>query len=141
MDQHRAPAREQPPTGGPTYDDSEWPLFIARMPPKRLSDADFETHLKFLREPFRRREPFAVLIVLGDHPPLGPTQRKAAAEAMITDSRSHPGLLRAKAIVIGSAIERGVVTAVGWMAKPPYPFAAFESESAARNWLTSQLGR
>ncbi|HXX68841.1 MAG TPA: hypothetical protein VEK07_16765 [Polyangiaceae bacterium] len=60
---------------------------------------------------------------------------------MITDSRSHPGLLRAKAIVIGSAIERGVVTAVGWMAKPPYPFAAFESESAARNWLTSQLGR
>lgn len=141
MDELRSLPRDEAPRGGPTYDDSEWPIFVARMPPNRLSEVEFNSHLNLLREPFRRRQPFAVLIVMGDHPPLSPTQRKAAAEAMKSDSKGHPGLLRAKAIVIGSAIERGVVTAVGWMAKPPYPFAAFESESAAKTWLRSHLER
>lgn len=125
----------------PTYDDSQWPIFVARMPPNRLSTEEFSAHLAGLRKPFRRGEPFGVLIVMGEHPPLLPKQRKAAADAMKQDWERHPGLLRAKAIVIRSSVERGVVTAVNWLAKPPYPLASFETESIARTWLLAQLGR
>lgn len=135
----RPPGRDSATKRRPTYDDSEWPIFVARMPPDRLTAAGFETHLQALRQPFRRGEPFAVLIVMGNHPPLSPTERKAAADAMKADNERYPGRLRAKAIVIRSGVERGIVTAVAWMAKPPYPFAAFEDEVLAKAWLRAQL--
>jgi hypothetical protein len=140
IDLHRPNAMDVV-TCAPSYDDSQWPIFVAKMPPNRLSTDEFAAHLDGLRQPFRRGEPFGVLIIMGDHPPLSPTQRKAAADAMKADWERHPGLLRAKAIVIRSAVERGVVTAVNWLAKPPYPFASFETESIARTWLLAQLGR
>jgi len=141
MDQQQAAAPSGAAPLRPIYDDSEWPIFIARMPAHRLSPDDFHAHLDALREPFRRGQPFGVLIVMGEHPPLWPTQRKAAADAIKSDSLRHPGLLRAKAVVIRSTVERGVVTAVSWMAKPPYPLAAFEAEAAAKAWLLVELGR
>jgi hypothetical protein len=125
----------------PTYDYSEWPVFVVRMPSKRLSDDAFRIHLEVLSEPYGRVQPFVELIVMGDHPPLPPVQRRAAAAAMKADNERYPGLLRAKAIVVRSTLERGVVTAVSWLAKPDYPFAAFETESAARNWLRAHMSR
>ena len=109
------------------------------MPSHQLSDVEFVAHLEAMREPYRRGQPFGLLIVMGDYPPLPPTQRKAAAEAMKSDAQRHPGLLRGKAIVIRSTLERGVVTAVAWMAQPSYPFAAFETEALAKSWLLRHL--
>ncbi len=60
---------------------------------------------------------------------------------MKRDNEAFPGLLRAKAIVVRSTIERGVVTAVSWMAKPDYPFLAFASDSEAKDWLRAQIER
>jgi hypothetical protein len=128
-----------PKNVGPTYDDSEWPLFVVTMPPSAFSAGAFDAHLETLREPYRRGQPFAVLIVMGDHPPLPAAQRKAAAEAMILDKEHYPKLLRAKAIVIRSSLERGVVTAIRWVANPDYPFAEFESTPVAKAWLLTQL--
>jgi hypothetical protein len=129
------------PTSGPTYDYSEWPVFVVRMPANRLSDDAFRTHLEVLSEPYRRARPFGVLIIMGAHPPLPPVQRRAAAAAMKADNECYPGLLRAKAIVVRSTLERGVVTAVSWMAKPDYPFAAFETDSDAKDWLLAHIAR
>jgi hypothetical protein len=124
---------------GPTYDDSEWPIFVATMPASPFSTEAFQVHLEALREPYRRGQPFAVLIVMGDHPPLAAAQRKAAAEAMILDDQRYPKLLRAKAVVIRSPLERGVVTAIRWVARPDYPFAEFDSIPVAKAWLLKQL--
>jgi hypothetical protein len=109
------------------------------MPASAFSAEAFHVHLQALREPYRRGEPFAVLIVMGDHPPLSAAHRKAAAEAMIADVQSYPKLLRAKAVVIRSPVERGVVTAIRWVAKPDYPFAEFDSVAVAKAWLLAQL--
>jgi hypothetical protein len=128
-----------PKNSRPTYDYSEWPLFVVEMPPTRLSKEAFDAHLEILRVPYRRGRPFAMLIVMGDHPPLPAGQRKAAAEAMKIDNERYPTLLRAKAVVARSALERGVVTAVGWVAKPDYPFAAFETVEVATAWLRERL--
>lgn len=135
-----AAKKGEAPAGRPTYDDAGWPVLIARMPPNALSDEEFEAHLEALRKPYLRGEPFGIMIVRGGHPPLSATQRKAAADALKSDNQRFHGLLRAQAVVVRSPRERGIVTAVAWMAQPPFPFAAFETESAARDWLLGHLG-
>jgi hypothetical protein len=131
------------PSNLPTYSDSAWPLFVATMPSTALSLEAFEAHLQMLREPYRRGQPFVQMIVMGDHPSLPAAHRRAAAEAMRLDSQRYPGLLRAKAIVAKSQLERGVVTAVGWIARPDYPFESFETEPEAKAWASkaSKWGR
>ena len=129
------------PSHLPTYSDSQWPLFVATMPSTALSLVAFEAHLQMLREPYRRGQPFVQMIVMGDQPPLPAAHRRAAAEAMKLDSQRYPGLLRAKAIVAKSHLERGVVTAVRWIARPDYPFEYFETEPEAKTWLLRYLER
>jgi hypothetical protein len=123
----------------PTYDASEWPLFVVRMPPVALSPEGFQLHLNACREPFRRLEPFAMLINMGQHPPLPATQRKAVSDAMKADNKRYPGVQMGLAIVVRSAFERGIITAISWVASPPYPFAAFGKELEAAEWLIEKL--
>jgi hypothetical protein len=123
----------------PTYSDAEWPLFVATMPSTSLSLEAFEAHLQVLREPYRRGQPFVMMIVMGDHPSLPASHRKAAADGMRLDWERLPRLLLAKAIVAGSHLDRGVVTAVKWVAKPNYPFETFETVVEARAWLLRHL--
>jgi hypothetical protein len=47
----------------------------------------------------------------------------------------HAGLLKGLAIVLSSNVQRGIFTAVNWLARPLYPTAAFEGLSEAKLWL------
>jgi hypothetical protein len=125
----------------PTYDRSEWPLFVVRMPAVRLSAEAFDRHLQACGEPFRQQQPFVMMVVMGEHPPLPATQRKAVGDAMKSDDQRNPGLQRGLGIVVRTSFERGIVTAINWVARSPFPFAAFTSESSARTWLLQQLPR
>jgi hypothetical protein len=121
----------------PSYDESEWPIFIVTLPRAPLSAPAFQAHLDRCGEPYKRRKPFCMLIT-GDHPPLSALQRKAVADAMKEHSRRYPGLMLGCAIINRSAFTRGVITAVTWLAKPAYPFAVFPDAPKAKAWL-SQL--
>jgi hypothetical protein len=123
----------------PSYDESEWPIFIVRMPGKPLSVEALQAHLDRCGEPYKRGQPFCMLIT-GDHPPLSAVQRKAVAQAMKAHNSLHPGVMVGCAIINRSAFIRGVITAVTWLARPPYPFAVFEDASKAKDWLTQLLG-
>ena len=129
------------PSTTPIYDDTAWPIFIVRMPPTELSNDAFGAHLVACQKPFRASQSFCMLINMGNHPPLSAAHRKASAEAMKADMASYPGLLAGLAIVVHSKVARGVVTAISWLAKPPYPFAAFEKETDAIVWLRAQLAQ
>ena len=122
----------------PSYDDSEWPIFVVTLPRTALSPTAFQTHLDRCGEPYKRGQPFCMLVT-GDHPPLSAVQRKAVADAMKDHDRRHPGLMRGCAIVHRSAIARGVITAVTWLAPPPYPLAAFADMPKAKAWLRKLL--
>jgi hypothetical protein len=125
----------------PTYDFSEWPLFIVRMPPKALSPEALAIHLSACREPFRRGQAFCMLINMGHHPPLPASQRKAVAHAMKADTARYPGLQVGMAIVVNSPLARGVMTAINWIARSPFAFAAFDDEAVAKRWLLERLSR
>jgi len=123
----------------PAYDASEWPLFVVTMPPVPLGADGFRAHLEGCRAPYRRMQPFVMLINMGRHPPLDADQRRAVSHAIKAYNERYPGLHRALAIVVRSRLERGIVTAISWVAKPPYPFAAFETVDEAKAWLLEKL--
>lgn len=125
----------------PIYEDSGWPIFIVRMPPNELSNDEFKAHLVACQKPFRSSQSFCMLFDMGDHPPLSAAHRKASADAMKADMIRFPGLIAGMAIVVHSKVTRGVVTAISWIARPPYPFAAFDKEAEAIVWLRAQLAR
>jgi hypothetical protein len=125
----------------PKYDESHWPIFVVKMPPAALSDQAFEAHLDECSARYRRREPFCMLFDMGDHPPLEAVRRKAVAERMMEDARLFPGVMLGCALVVRSALSRGGVTAINWVAKPPYEFVAFRDMRGARIWLRQVLER
>ena len=82
-----------------------------------------------------------MLIHMGEHPPLTPVQRAAIAKTMRTCVEAFPGRLRGLALVVRSSIQRGIITAINWVASPPYPIAAFKTEADAEAWLFTVYGR
>jgi hypothetical protein len=76
-----------------------------------------------------------MLIDMGDHPALPASQRRAVAEALKADTERYPGAQSGLAIVVHSPLARGVVTAMNWIARTPFAFAAFDDEGVARRWL------
>lgn len=127
------------PSTAPTYDYADWPIVTIYMPSQRLTAEGFEKHLIACGEPYKRGTPFGIIIVMGDHPPLTAAERQASAQAMATHYAGNPGLLRGAALVVSSAAEHGVVRALGWVAKPPYPFETFKLLAAAKTWLREQI--
>jgi hypothetical protein len=123
----------------PRYDESEWPIFLVKMPPVALSDEAFQAHLDACSYRYRRREPFCMLIDIGDHPPLGPIRRKALADRMTVDAERFPGVMLGCALVVRSAGSRGAVTAINWVAQPNYPFVAFDDMLEARAYVERLL--
>jgi hypothetical protein len=53
----------------------------------------------------------------------------------------HPELLKGLAIVLNSSLQRGIFTAVNWIARPPYATSAFGGLSEAKIWLTGLIPR
>jgi|RhiMethySRZTD1v2_1073278.scaffolds.fasta_scaffold28858_4 hypothetical protein len=131
--------RAQASTRVPTYDYSQWPVFVVKMPPNALSLAELQAHLVACEEPYRRGQSFSWVIDLRDAPPPPAAQRKALAEAMREHSERYPGLVRGVALVVRTAFERGVVTAISWLSRPPYPQAVFDNFADARAWATRKL--
>jgi hypothetical protein len=109
------------------------------MPPVALSAEAFEAHLDACSERYRRGQAFCMLIDMGEHPPLGAVRRKAVADRMMEDGRRHPRVMLGCALVVQSGLSRGGVTAINWIAQPPYSFTAFEDMGDARMWLTHLL--
>lgn len=123
----------------PTYDESEWPIFYVRMPPVALSAEGFEAHLDRCSKLYTRGQRFCMLIDMADHPPLGPVRRKAVADRMVEDGRRHRGVMLGCALVVRSPTSRGGVTAINWIARPEYPFTAFEDVEEAKKWIAQLL--
>lgn len=119
----------------PSYDETFWPVLVVKMPPVALSATAFATHLDRLSALHDRGTTFGLLIDMGKHPPLSPLQRKLIAARIKDDTRRAPGVMRGCGLVVASAFERGVVTAINWVAQPLSPFRAFATRAEALDWL------
>ena len=124
---------------GIRYEGTDWPLFRVTMPSTGVTLAEFQEHFDRIGAVYERREPFGLLIDALRAPPLDAAARQLVAENLRFNARRFPGVLKGLAVCLSGTIARGGFTAINWLARPPYPTAAFESVPAASVWLSRQL--
>lgn len=122
----------------PTYDDRQWPLVRIRLA-QDLSEQEFEAALDYIDALFLRGQRFAVLLDVRTAAPLTAPQRKAVAERSNASYARHPTRLAGMAIVMSSALQRGVFTAIQWLCKESHPTRAFADIAPAEDWLRARL--
>jgi hypothetical protein len=109
--------------GGIRIDTREWPIIIWESPERRLPDAAPAEALDYLVELMRATPPGVKTFSLTDlsrvkeAPPA--SQRKYAANHMERTRALQRRVCAGSAIVVTSAIVRGVITAVFWLKPPP----------------------
>ena len=128
-----------PRMAGPRYDDSEWPLFRARMPATPLGHEEFAAWLEQLDCLFRRGERFALALDVRDAPLPTAIQRQEVAKLLRTWYARNPDRMAAQAVVMTSALQRGILTAILWLSGPTYQTRAFSAVPDAEAWLREML--
>jgi hypothetical protein len=125
----------------PINDTSQWPLCRISFSRLALSAPEFDAHLAFVDDLFTRSGPFALLIDARGAPPLSARQRRAIGQRIRQWHQSHPLGVVGIAVVMTSAIERGVFTAISWAAVKTFPSRAFSAPEDAEHWLLEALAR
>ena len=111
---------------------------------KPMQDHDYVAHHAFMKEYLRRAEADGgkiAMIVDGataDTP--SPAARKLMAEFLDENRLLIASRCAAAAIVITSGLQRGVLTAVLWLAPSPCPIRVFGTVGEAEEWARKSLG-
>jgi hypothetical protein len=122
------------------YDTSDWPIFLVTSPRAVLSLEETVAHMRCVTEiGFARGEPFVLLFDARNAPRHNAAQRRIVADEMKRSQRLFPGLALGVGIVLRSSLDRGIVTAINWLAGPPYPIGVFESVIKAKVWARALL--
>lgn len=122
----------------PEYDDKDWPLFRIVLPRTDLADEDFMAFVDTLdRLPLRGR--FAVLLDARVSPPLAARRRQILGEHGNAAFARYPGAMVGMGIVLSSALQRGIFTAIHWMMRQPQQVRVFGAPSDAEVWLRARL--
>jgi hypothetical protein len=120
-------------------DESRWPLVVIRWPTTAVTDDHVTAFLASSRVHLARCERFASLHDGVRATGLDGKQRKRMADHV---REHHDALARyhvAAAIVASSSLIRGVITAVNWVAPPPFPQHTFAASADAEAWLVEML--
>jgi hypothetical protein len=123
------------------FDESAWPRLIITWPPINMSDALFHRAVDRISGYTKRGEPYVIIHDARKATRPTPTQRAFAAERQKEDAPAAKKWLRGVAIVVSSSFVAGVVTAINWVAPPPYPEKIFSSMREAEEWVDGQLGK
>lgn len=121
------------------YDDSEWPLVIVTMPRSAMSRDEFDAHLARINS-YYPRGAFGLLIDTRDAFPLDANQRRMVADHIERNEARYPRTLLGCAVVMTSAIQRGVLRAIKWLTSPKFELEPFADVDEAKTWLHTKIG-
>jgi hypothetical protein len=119
--------------------DSHAPVLIATLSGE-VTDKEYAAHVvQFEAMSVARGRPYAYVYdaTLGRSMP--PTTRQIQADWIIEHKPLIQKLCCGVAFVVGSAIQRGVLTAVHWLSPPPYAYAVYARRAEATKWCIEQL--
>lgn len=124
----------------PAYDvdTSRWPIVTMRAT-ALVADMDaLERTYVLMNDVLARRERFATVLDLrGAHS--SAERRKKFSDWVRHNNSTIRRYGVAMAVVAGSTLERGFVTAATWLFTSPVPMRVFESTVEAERWLNEQL--
>jgi hypothetical protein len=134
------PVSVERPSLAPIFDESSWPIFLVTQPAASLSVEEYRRFLgEITQKASDRHESFVLLIQASKHERPDALRRKAIAEEMQRGLASGRLRLRGLGIIVESRIEIGTMTALTWLARPPYPMAAFDGVAKAKEWANKIL--
>ncbi len=121
---------------GLIFDETAWPLLYVRFPSKPLSEEGFEYFIERYTAAVERRIPFATILdSRGLSTAITANQRKRLTEWFeVTGELAgehHFGI----AVLISSAVIRGALKAVTWLAPIPVPIEPFGSIADSAPWV------
>ena len=121
-----------------TYDDRRWPLLICTAVGESTDD-DLAAYTAFLLTKLRRKEIHAVILDATRGKTMRSTHRRAIADFNHQNEAELKRYRAGLALVTPSAALRGMLTAVYWLFKPPFPYAVFETLPEAEAWAQKRL--
>jgi hypothetical protein len=122
------------------YDESRWPFVVVTKGPAVQSEAEFEQHLSKLRSYFQRGQRFGLVMDVRRAPILSAAQRRVLAERIDADITEFGPLLCGIALVLSSALSRGMLKAILWLRQTREPrMTPFADVEPALVWLRAIL--
>jgi len=112
----------------------EWPLVIVTFL-KSTTDEEYDRYIREIEQIRRRREPWAYILDAQNTAPMTSRHRKAYTESARRDADLIRQHLRCAAFVFANPIARACLTAVQWLAPPPYPWKVVATMREARAWV------
>lgn len=123
-----------------TIVEDDWPILRVRWPSTPIDDEELDRLRDLTARALARREPYAMISDARLAPAPNALQRKRMSE----DAQAVEALLSrhmvASAVVVSSPVMRAIVTAVNWLAPPPYPVRIFSDITVAEEWVRERLG-
>lgn len=126
---------------GYTIDESDYPLVVLRFSGETMSSSEWAQMFSRLEGLIAREESFGLLVDARRGLGASAAQRKVAGDFIRRNQEGLRRHCRGLVTVSSSAIVRGIITAVQWIAPPPFPERVEGDIVAARRWLEGQLGR
>lgn len=130
--------RQGRPTGGIDFDASQAPYYVIRFA-ETVTDADVEGVLSQMRGVWKLRQKIVVLCDVSDSS-LTPRQRKLVGDEMRREHDNYARWVDGWAGVVRSALSRHTLTALTWMAPPPFEMKIFDRFDDASAWASQRFG-
>ncbi len=123
-------------------DSSRWPLVVLSVPAgTHPDDIDTDSFYEEAEKLFARGERFAAAADLRLRAPLNAARRRRYADWMRTNAPVMRRLQVAGASIAENAVQGGIVTAIHWITRPPYPARTFLDLEPALLWMQDCLSR
>ena len=119
------------------FDESRWPLLVLRIP-ERYTHEEFVDHCNRVRAYFERKERFAMVTdARGSYHPNATQRRLMVSTIELAGTRALNCV--GCAVVVNSGLLAGVLTALQWATKLPYPSVNVTSPLEAEEWCRQRL--
>jgi hypothetical protein len=119
------------------WDEAQWPLVRVTWEGV-ITSGVLDAYFAHLDQALARQERIGVVTDVRPSEAPGPAERKRIAAELL----ERDGALRAfvvMAVVLPNQFHRGVLTAINWLAPPPYPQRAFVELDDGVAWVTRML--
>ncbi len=131
--------QDLPEIAHPWVDESEAPLYVLGYPPKATDEEVAVRHQEIATWYKKVNHPIAWVVDCANVIKAPATQRKIIAEHEKSirpySERFNVGV----ALVVGNSMVTGLLTAIYWLAPPPYAYKIFSEFELAKAWARERL--